>query len=57
MSAGSSMVAVLGTLIVPGTADKYRYTDVSAPLLPAGNHDVYLVFDGPLDLHSFRLTR
>ncbi|GAB2995925.1 carbohydrate-binding protein [Amycolatopsis acidiphila] len=51
------MVAVLGTLIVPGTADKYRYTDVSAPLLPAGNHDVYLVFDGPLDLHSFRLTR
>jgi beta-glucosidase len=48
----------LGTLTVPGTGDKYRYTDVSAALASAaGNHDVYLVFDQPLDLSSFRLTR
>jgi beta-glucosidase len=48
----------LGTLTVPGTGDKYRYTDVSAALAAAaGNHDVYLVFDKPLDLFSFRLTR
>ena len=46
----------LGTLTVPSTGDRYRYIDVSASLRPmAGVHDVYLVFDGAIILHSFRL--
>lgn len=49
---------VLGTATVPSTGGKYAYTEVSAaPAGVSGRHDVRLVFDGPVDLHSFRLTR
>jgi len=45
---------VLGTVTVPGTGSHYAYTTVTAPLAPStGHHDVYLVFDGPVTLHSF----
>ncbi|WAL68193.1 glycoside hydrolase family 3 C-terminal domain-containing protein [Amycolatopsis cynarae] len=49
---------VLGTATVPGTGDRYRYTTVTAPLAKAaGRHTVYLVFDGAVNLASFRFTR
>jgi beta-glucosidase len=49
---------VLGTLTVPGTGGKYSYTDVRAALAKAsGIRNVYLVFDGPVNLHSFQLAK
>ncbi|MGX7828021.1 glycoside hydrolase family 3 C-terminal domain-containing protein [Actinokineospora sp. 24-640] len=49
---------LLGTLPVPATGDHYRYTTVSAPLVHAGGrHDLYLVFEGPAVLATFRLGR
>ncbi|WP_199431482.1 glycoside hydrolase family 3 protein [Qaidamihabitans albus] len=46
---------VLGRLTVPSTGDRYRYTTVRAALTGArGRQDVYLVFDGPVDLATFR---
>ena len=48
---------VLGTITVPGTGDRYSYTDVAATLAKAGGmRKVYLVFDGPVNLHAFRFT-
>ncbi|WP_394841862.1 glycoside hydrolase family 3 C-terminal domain-containing protein [Pendulispora brunnea] len=49
---------VLTTVTVPSTGDKYRYTDVSAASTSGvdGTHDVYLVFDGAVLLHSFQLN-
>ena len=49
---------VLGTLTVPGTGGKYSYTDVRAALAKvSGIRNVYLVFDGPVNLHSFQLAK
>jgi beta-glucosidase len=43
-----------GTATFGGTADKYTYTTVSAPLRNAdGRHDVYLVFTGDLRVDTF----
>ncbi len=45
-----------GTASFAGTADKYTYTTVSAPLSGAdGRHDVYLVFTGDLRVDTFSL--
>lgn len=47
---------VLGTAAVPSTGDRYAYTTVSAALAKAtGRHDVYLTFDGPVNLATFSL--
>ncbi|MEU0791639.1 glycoside hydrolase family 3 C-terminal domain-containing protein [Amycolatopsis sp. NPDC005961] len=47
---------VLGTATVPSTGDRYAYTTVTAPLAKAtGRHDVYLTFDGPVNLAAFSL--
>jgi beta-glucosidase len=48
---------VLGTATVPSTGDRYAYTDVTAALSQVGDRtgDVYLVFDGPVNLNSFQL--
>ncbi|MET9001521.1 glycoside hydrolase family 3 C-terminal domain-containing protein [Amycolatopsis sp. NPDC004169] len=47
---------VLGTASVPGTGDRYAYATVTAALAKAsGRHDVYLTFDGPVNLASFSL--
>jgi beta-glucosidase len=47
---------VLGTADVPGTGDRYAYTTVGAALAKAsGRHDVYLTFDGPVNLATFSL--
>jgi beta-glucosidase len=49
---------VLGTVTVPSTGDKYVYADVSAALArTSGRHDVYLVFDGQVDVHTLKLAR
>jgi beta-glucosidase len=49
---------VLGTLTVPVTGSHYSYTTVSTPLAKAtGRHTVYLVFDGPAELATLRITR
>ncbi len=51
---------VLGTLTIPATGDRYRYTTAGTSLSGiqgTGTHTVYLVFDGPADLHTVRLTR
>lgn len=49
---------VLGTVTVPSTGDKYKYVSVAAGLAKVvGRHDVYLFFDGPADLYSFRISR
>ena len=49
---------VLGIATVPSTGDRYAYTTVTAALAKVqGRHDVYLVFDGPVNLYSFQLTR
>jgi beta-glucosidase len=48
---------VLGRLTVPSTGDKYKYVNVSAGLTKVtGRHDVYLSFDGPANLNSFRIS-
>ncbi|MFJ7214685.1 glycoside hydrolase family 3 C-terminal domain-containing protein [Amycolatopsis sp. NPDC098790] len=47
---------VLGTAAVPSTGDRYAYTTVTAALAKAtGRHDVYLTFDGPVNLATFSL--
>jgi beta-glucosidase len=47
---------VLGAIPVPATGDRYAYTTVTAALAKAtGRHDVYLTFDGPVNLASFSL--
>ncbi|WP_410632293.1 glycoside hydrolase family 3 C-terminal domain-containing protein [Amycolatopsis sp. cmx-4-83] len=47
---------VLGTAAVPATGDHYAYTTVTAALAAAtGHHDVYLTFDGPVNLATFSL--
>jgi len=47
---------VLGTATVTSTGDKYAFTTVTAALArAAGRHDVYLTFDGPVTLSSFKL--
>ncbi|MBE1494383.1 beta-glucosidase [Amycolatopsis lexingtonensis] len=47
---------VLGTAQVPSTGDRYAYTTVTAALAKAtGRHDVYLTFDGPVNLATFSL--
>jgi beta-glucosidase len=47
---------VVGTATFGGTADKYTYTDVSAPLRNAnGRHAVFLVFTGDLRVDTFSL--
>ncbi|MFI5585520.1 glycoside hydrolase family 3 C-terminal domain-containing protein [Amycolatopsis sp. NPDC051758] len=47
---------ILGTAAVPSTGDRYAYTTVTAALAKAtGRHDVYLTFDGPVNLASFSL--
>lgn len=47
---------VLGTATVSGTGGKYDFATVTAALRQAtGRHDVYLGFDGPVTLSSFRL--
>lgn len=49
---------VLGKVTAPSTGDRYRYVTVSAGLTKVtGRHDVYLSFDGPANLYSFRITR
>ncbi|RSD09458.1 glycoside hydrolase family 3 protein [Amycolatopsis eburnea] len=47
---------VLGTAQVPSTGDRYAYTTVTTALAKAtGRHDVYLTFDGPVNLATFSL--
>ncbi len=47
---------VLGTVPVPSTGDHYAYATVTAALAKAtGRHDVYLTFDGPVNLATFSL--
>jgi beta-glucosidase len=47
---------ILGTASVPSTGDRYAYTTVTAALAKAtGRHDVYLTFDGPVNLATFSL--
>ncbi|WP_410565246.1 glycoside hydrolase family 3 C-terminal domain-containing protein [Amycolatopsis sp. cmx-4-61] len=47
---------VLATIPVPATGDHYAYTTVTAALAKAnGRHDVYLTFDGPVNLATFSL--
>jgi beta-glucosidase len=47
---------ILGTAPVPSTGDRYAYTTVTADLAKAaGRHDVYLTFDGPVNLATFSL--
>ncbi|MGV9365504.1 glycoside hydrolase family 3 C-terminal domain-containing protein [Amycolatopsis sp. NPDC003731] len=47
---------VLGTVPVSPTGDRYAYTTVTAALAKAsGRHDVYLTFDGPVNLATFSL--
>ncbi|MCS7478655.1 glycoside hydrolase family 3 C-terminal domain-containing protein [Umezawaea endophytica] len=49
---------VLGVVDLPATADKYTFRTVSADLARAsGTHDVFLVFDAPAVVSTFRLTR
>ncbi|WP_253772461.1 glycoside hydrolase family 3 protein [Goodfellowiella coeruleoviolacea] len=48
---------VVGRATVASTGDRYRYTTVTAALSGAsGRHDVYLVFDAPATIATFRLT-
>jgi beta-glucosidase len=47
---------VLATVPVTSTGDRYAYATVTAGLAKAaGRHDVYLVFDGPVNLATFSL--
>ncbi|MDX3189493.1 glycoside hydrolase family 3 C-terminal domain-containing protein [Streptomyces sp. MN03-5084-2B] len=47
---------VLGTVPVSATGDHYAYATVTAALAKAsGRHDVYLTFDGPVNLATFSL--
>ncbi|MEV6824814.1 glycoside hydrolase family 3 C-terminal domain-containing protein [Amycolatopsis sp. NPDC051102] len=47
---------VLGTVPVAATGDHYAYTTVTAALAKAsGRHDVYLTFDGPVNMATFSL--
>ncbi|WP_290054956.1 glycoside hydrolase family 3 protein [Amycolatopsis solani] len=47
---------ILGTAPVPSTGDRYAYTTVTAALAGVtGRHDVYLTFDGPVNLATFSL--
>ncbi|MEV7098409.1 glycoside hydrolase family 3 C-terminal domain-containing protein [Amycolatopsis sp. NPDC051045] len=47
---------VLGTVPVTSTGDRYAYATVTAALAKAaGRHDVYLTFDGPVNLATFSL--
>ncbi|WP_103349218.1 glycoside hydrolase family 3 protein [Amycolatopsis sp. CA-128772] len=47
---------VLGTAPVASTGDHYAYATVTAALAKAsGRHDVYLTFDGPVNLATFSL--
>jgi beta-glucosidase len=47
---------ILGTASVSSTGDRYAYTTVTAALAKAtGRHDVYLTFDGPVNLATFSL--
>ncbi|MEV4051762.1 glycoside hydrolase family 3 C-terminal domain-containing protein [Amycolatopsis sp. NPDC049688] len=53
---GSPTGRVLATVPVPSTGDHYAYTTVTAALAKAsGRHDVYLTFDGPVNLATFTL--
>nr|WP_244170337.1 glycoside hydrolase family 3 protein [Amycolatopsis tolypomycina] len=53
---GSPTGRVLGTVPVASTGDRYAYTTVSAALAKAsGRQDVYLTFDGPVNLATFSL--
>jgi beta-glucosidase len=48
---------VLGTIAVTDTGDRYAYRNLTGTLTPnSGQHDVYLVFTGSLNLASFSLT-
>jgi beta-glucosidase len=47
---------VLGTASVPSTGDRYAYTTVTTALAKVtGRHDVYLTFDGSVNLATFSL--
>ncbi|KDN22306.1 glycoside hydrolase family 3 protein [Amycolatopsis rifamycinica] len=47
---------VLGTAPVSSTGDRYAYATVTAALAKAtGRHDVYLTFDGPVNVATFSL--
>jgi beta-glucosidase len=50
---------LLGTLTVPSTGDHYEYVAVETRLsgVSRGRQDIYLVFDGPATLATFRLHR
>ena len=51
---GSPTGRLVGTATFAGTADKYTYASVSAPLWNAdGRHDVFLVFTGDLRVDNF----
>jgi beta-glucosidase len=51
---GSPTGRLAGTATFAGTADKYTYASVSAPLRNAdGRHDVFLVFTGDLRVDNF----
>ncbi|WP_206785740.1 glycoside hydrolase family 3 protein [Amycolatopsis sp. MtRt-6] len=53
---GSPTGRVLGTVPVSSTGDRYAYTTVTAALAKAsGRQDVYLTFDGPVNLATFSL--
>jgi beta-glucosidase len=50
-------VLVAAPATVTSTGDKYVFTTVTAAMArAAGRHDVYLTFDGPLTLSSFKLS-
>ncbi|HWO61108.1 MAG TPA: glycoside hydrolase family 3 C-terminal domain-containing protein [Umezawaea sp.] len=49
---------VLGVVALPATGDHYAYRSATAELAGAsGTHDVFLVFDAPAVVSTFRLTR
>ncbi len=49
---------VLGVVQLPATGDKYAFRTATADLARAsGTHDVFLVFDAPAVVSTFRLTR
>ncbi|HET6708199.1 glycoside hydrolase family 3 C-terminal domain-containing protein [Amycolatopsis sp.] len=53
---GSPTGRVLGSVPVASTGDRYAYTTVTAALAKAsGRQDVYLTFDGPVNVATFSL--
>jgi beta-glucosidase len=49
--------ALIGTLVAPGTGDRYAWTLASAALDgAAGVHDLYIVFEGEAALATFRFV-